>query len=155
MKSRVTAEIQFPSGTPVIQIDWSPSEDVRDKIVDEIFNRLSGESSWFRIENVFNGTEKSRWIIIPITPQEMKSESEQMSKRWYESFPQKEIKITQEKDPEPEREAIAFGKWIRENKFDYGQIDWWKGVGFEVDTEALYNSFFKKNTTTLIQDFDK
>ena len=83
MKSRITIEVDFENGnTSVIQILQCPdSNDVRDKLIKHFTQQLGG-SSWCQIKWKDGGHEFNRIHITPISPLELKSQSEIMLEQY-------------------------------------------------------------------------
>lgn len=87
MKSRITIEIDFDNGNkPVIQILQSRSDDVRDSLISAFLQTLQGISSWCRISRnktfpVADENYPDRWIIEPVSPQELKKEMDIINRR--------------------------------------------------------------------------
>lgn len=79
MKSKITVEIDFENGNrPVIQVHERNSDDVRDKLIDSVFQQLAHHSRWFRVEfkhnTMIDGDVGNLWHLIPITPEEYEQE---------------------------------------------------------------------------------
>lgn len=79
MKSRITVEIDFDNNNrPVIQVHERDSDDVRDRLISAIFEKLGHYSRWFRVEfkhNTMNDEGAgSVWHLVPISPDEYDEE---------------------------------------------------------------------------------
>lgn len=85
MKSRVTIEVDFESGNePVLQILFRSSDDVRDRLIQALYQKL-GSSSWMKIhfdQHYFDPMDASndfkRISIRPIPELNLKEEAEIM-----------------------------------------------------------------------------
>lgn len=77
MKSRITIDLD-PFNHPIIKVEYSPSEDVRDKLVKRFLEGFFHESVWCRatIENLRN--DGSLLVIRPIAPKEFEDNSKEM-----------------------------------------------------------------------------
>jgi hypothetical protein len=87
MQSKITIEVDFENGNePVIQIISRPTDDVRDKLIQFFFSKLSNTSSWCRVwcgGDGNNGADKfTLWRIRPITTTELKQEAEIMAEQY-------------------------------------------------------------------------
>lgn len=84
MKSRITIEVDFDNGKPYIKVaeDFS-TDDVRDKLISFFRQQLGSTSSWCRVEfhPYHDKAEQNRWIIKPITPDELKDQAVIMSEQ--------------------------------------------------------------------------
>lgn len=79
MLSRFSAEIDFENqNRPVIQIYEKDSDDVRDKILSVVFEKLGHHSRWFRAEFKHNTIDEKGqgaiWHLVPISPDEYEEE---------------------------------------------------------------------------------
>jgi hypothetical protein len=86
MKSRITVEIDFDNNNrPVIQIHERESDDVRDRLISAVFEKLGHHSRWFRVEfknNTMNDGDTSPgsiWHLTPISPDEYEQEIKLMT----------------------------------------------------------------------------
>jgi len=80
MKSRITIEIDFEEqNSPIIEVRYEQSDDVRDKLIKSFFEKLGGQSSWCRV--MFWGSEAGRQLlrITPITPSEFEVQAKLMA----------------------------------------------------------------------------
>ena len=84
MKSRITIEVDFDNGKPYIKVaeDFS-SDDVRDKLITFFRQQLGHTSSWCKIEfhPYHEKAEQNKWIIRPITPDELKEQAAIMTEQ--------------------------------------------------------------------------
>jgi hypothetical protein len=80
MKSRITIEINFDSNEPYIKVVESPSEDVRDKLLQFFRQKLQHTSSWFKFWFVssYDGEPGLTYGIYPIKPCDLQKEGEAM-----------------------------------------------------------------------------
>ena len=79
MRSRITVEIDFENGNrPVIQVHERDSDDVRDRLISAVFEKLGHHSRWFRAEFKHNSMNEEGpgdiWHLIPIHPSEYEEE---------------------------------------------------------------------------------
>lgn len=87
MKSRITIEVDFDTAKPYIKVvNDKQSDDVRDKLITHFRQMLGHTSSWCRvrfddtgISTNYNGS--ILFTIEPITPLDLKSESEMMTEQ--------------------------------------------------------------------------
>lgn len=90
MKSRITIEVDFDNGKPYIKVaeDFS-SDDVRDKLITFFRQQLGGTSSWCKIEfhPYHDKAEQNRWVIRPITPEQLEAECKLMDGRIHTGAP--------------------------------------------------------------------
>ncbi len=81
MKSRITIEVDFQNGNlPVIQVLSRPSSDVRDGLIKQFLQSLAHTSRWATITYAGtinpdeDGSNYDRWVITPITPNQIPQE---------------------------------------------------------------------------------
>lgn len=79
MLSRITVEVDFENNNrPVIQVHERDSDDVRDRLISAVFEKLGHHSRWFRVEfkhnTVQDGEPGSIWHLVPISPAEYEEE---------------------------------------------------------------------------------
>lgn len=79
MKSKITIDVDLDN-QPVIKIEYSASEDVRDKLVKKFLDTFAGESQWS--EFLFLNTSKegvnSTSLLRPIPPHAFEYNSNSM-----------------------------------------------------------------------------
>jgi hypothetical protein len=77
MKSRITIDLDA-FNRPIIQVEYSPSEDVRDKLVRRFLEGFAHESLWCRatVENVRN--DGTLLTIRPLAPVEFLQNAKEM-----------------------------------------------------------------------------
>lgn len=80
MKSKVTIDVD-QDNTPILKVEYIPSEDVRDKLVKKFLEDFGAQSCWARTHYlhapdapVINNT----MIIRAVPPQNLKEESKEM-----------------------------------------------------------------------------
>lgn len=78
MKSRITIDIN-ESNEPVIQIEYIPSEDVRDKMVKRFLDRFGSLSSWAYFSYTDGSTLNSKATLLPIIPERLSDEAKTMT----------------------------------------------------------------------------
>lgn len=84
MKSRITIDVDHDN-QPIIKIEYSASEDVRDKLVKRFLETFGGDSKWAEfafingIPEAIHGQVNSTAIVRPITPHQLKDELPQMT----------------------------------------------------------------------------
>lgn len=77
MKSRVSIDVD-QDNQPIIKIEYSPSEDVRDKLVKKFLETFEGESCWANFAfthsegNVLGHSQIA--LIRPMEPKEIKNQ---------------------------------------------------------------------------------
>lgn len=82
MKSRITMEWDFSENKPVIKVLSIQSEDVRDGIVRNFFERLGHISSWFRLSpSEVTSFEGNTYFIEPIEPENLEQTALSMLER--------------------------------------------------------------------------
>jgi len=86
MKSKITIEMDFENNTPVLQVNYQQSDDVRDKLIGEFFNKLGHVSEYFILSKVFYIQDSARYTIAPITPKDMKMVGANMVNMHVEEF---------------------------------------------------------------------
>lgn len=96
MKSKITVEIDFENGNrPVIQVHERNSDDVRDKLIDAVFQELGHHSRWFRVEykheTITDGEQGSLWHLIPVSPKEYTEEIKLMAAHREQHLPAEKI----------------------------------------------------------------
>lgn len=79
MRSRISVEVDFDNNNrPVIQVHERDSDDVRDRLISAVFDKLGHHSRWFRVEFKHNtmtdGDAGSLWHLAPISPEEYDEE---------------------------------------------------------------------------------
>jgi hypothetical protein len=84
MLSRITVEVDFEnSNRPVIQVHERDSDDVRDRLISAVFQKLGHHSRWFRVEfkhnTVQEGEPGSIWHLVPVSPEEYEQEIKLMT----------------------------------------------------------------------------
>lgn len=104
MKSRITIEVDFDNGNmPVIQILSRNSDDVRDNLLKSFLQSLQHTSRWGvihyagsygELSGVTDGVptvagEVHRWVIKPITPQQIPEEIKLMQATYRDFYPTK------------------------------------------------------------------
>lgn len=79
MKSRITIDVDFDN-QPVLKIEYSPSEDVRDKLVKKFLESFGGDSRWAefyfindsqQLSSAIHGQANSTALVRPISPHGM------------------------------------------------------------------------------------
>jgi len=78
MKSRITIDLDA-FNRPIIQVEYNPSEDVRDKLVKRFLEGFAHESVWCRatVENVRN--DGTLLTIRPLAPVELGQNAKEMA----------------------------------------------------------------------------
>lgn len=79
MLSRISVEVDFNNNNrPVIQVHERESDDVRDRLISAVFEKLGHHSRWFRVEFIHNTMHPDGagaiWHLIPISPEEYDEE---------------------------------------------------------------------------------
>lgn len=77
MKSRVTIDLD-PFNNPVIKVEYSPSEDVRDKLVKRFLEGFYNTSVWCRASIDSLRNDGTLMVIRPIPPNEFENDSKEM-----------------------------------------------------------------------------
>jgi hypothetical protein len=83
MKSRITIEVDFDNGQPYIKcLNYTDSDDVRDKLLSFFRQKFGGTSSWCKIEfGQFYSDQSTTFFIRPIAPNQLSEESKIMSEQ--------------------------------------------------------------------------
>lgn len=63
MKSRITIDLDWDN-QPIIKIEYSPSEDVRDKMVKKFLETFGGSSMWAQFSYTWGPDESSSRVAI-------------------------------------------------------------------------------------------
>lgn len=80
MKSRISIDVDYDN-QPIIKIEYSPSEDVRDKLVKKFFESFGGQSTWANFyfsqpplpdSKAIFGQSNSQAVVRPIHVHELK-----------------------------------------------------------------------------------
>lgn len=77
MQSRMTIEVDFNNGNqPFFQVKVAATDDMRDRMVAQFFERLGHQSTWAKVTPAPPVSEGGWvWKIEPITPQQLSEES--------------------------------------------------------------------------------
>lgn len=77
MRSRITIDLD-PFNRPVIQVEYSPSEDVRDKLVKRFLEGFAHESVWCRATFDLIKNDGTLLLIRPIPPNEFQENEREL-----------------------------------------------------------------------------
>lgn len=77
MKSKITIDLD-EDNQPVIKVDFQTSEDVRDKMIARFFEKLGYGSVWFRMKVFPHDTLGTKYIIRPISSEELEKEGNEI-----------------------------------------------------------------------------
>lgn len=155
MKSKITVEIDFDNGNrPVIQVHERNSDDVRDRLIDAVFQALGHHSRWFRVEFKHNtmtdGEAGNLWHLVPIDPSEYPEEIKLMiahAKTYHDHQVNRAI-------PHyfPSRIGVNDDNEVEYTTEEGGEIRWGKVVAVKFTVGKVYYDILDDETAKVVKE---